>query len=323
MTSTILVTGVSRFVGAAFARELSVDPRVARVIGLDLLEPHHPLGAAEFVRADIGSPLVGRVIAQAGVDTVVHLSVSGEDVPGGTARVSQKERNVIGTMQLLAICTAQPTVRRIVLKSSGSVYGSSSRDPAVFTEEMATGTRIRTGHIRDLLEVEGYVRAVPRRRADIVTCTLRMAHLVGHGVESNLTDYLRAQVLPTPLGYDARLQLLHPDDAIAALVAAATGESERAVGVVNVAGDGVMTLSHVARVLGRPTLPVPRSAGRRLSAVARRLGIRSMSDDQIDYLTWGRCLETTRMRTRLGIEPRWTTRATVEALAGHRGGSIS
>ena len=46
-----------------------------------------------------------------------------------------------------------------------------------------------------------------------------MAHIVGAAVESNLTDFLRAPVLPVPFGYDARWQLLHPDDAIAALVA--------------------------------------------------------------------------------------------------------
>ena len=87
MTSTVLVTGVSRYVGAEFARELSRDPRVDRVIGVDLLEPRYPLGAAEFVRADIGNPLVGKVIAQAGVDTVVHLSVSADDVGDGSVRV--------------------------------------------------------------------------------------------------------------------------------------------------------------------------------------------------------------------------------------------
>lgn len=324
MTSTVLVTGVSRYVGAEFARELSRDPRVGRVIGVDLLEPRYPLGTAEFVRADIGNPLVGRVIAQAGVDTVVHLSVSADDVGGGGVRVSQKERNVIGTMQLLAFATARSSVRRIVLKSSSSVYGSSPRDPAVFTEEMSVGARIRTGHVRDVLEVEGYVRGVSRRRPDITTCTLRMAHVVGSAVESNLTDLLRAPAIPVPFGYDARWQLLHPQDAVAALIAATIREGEEEPGsgtVVNVAGDGVLTLSAIARRLGRPVVPVPTTTGRALGSVARRLHLRSMSDDQIDYLMWGRCLDTTRMRTLLGVEPSWSTGAVVDDFARGLGAS--
>ncbi|MDO5711013.1 MAG: NAD-dependent epimerase/dehydratase family protein [Micrococcales bacterium] len=315
MTSTVLVTGVSRYVGALFARELSHDPRVGRVIGIDLLEPRYPLGSAEFVRAYIGNPLVGKIIAQAGVDTVVHLSVSDQDVRDGSARVSQKERNVIGTMQLLAFCTARPSVRRVVLKSSASVYGSSPQDSAVFTEDMPAGAQIRAGHVRDVLEVEGYVRGVSRRRPDIVTCTLRMAHIVAAAIESNLTDFLRASVLPVPLGYDPRWQLLHPEDAIAALVAAATDANAQANGVVNVAGDGVLSLSTIARRLGRPVLPLPAATGRRLGSVARRLHLRSMSEDQMDYLMWGRCLDTTRMRTLLGVAPKWSTGAVVDEFA--------
>ena len=37
-----------------------------------------------------------------------------------------KEMNVIGTMQLLAACQKAPSVRRVVLKSTTAVYGSSS-----------------------------------------------------------------------------------------------------------------------------------------------------------------------------------------------------
>ena len=39
-------------------------------------------------------------------------------------RTPQKEINVIGTMQLLAACQKSSTVRRLVVKSSAAVYGS-------------------------------------------------------------------------------------------------------------------------------------------------------------------------------------------------------
>ncbi|GAB96479.1 UDP-glucose 4-epimerase [Kineosphaera limosa] len=306
--TTVLVTGVSRFVGARVAQELSESPGVDRVIGIDLPEPRFPLGGADFVRVDIGNPLVGRILATQGVDVVVHLAMSA-DARSGAARVSQKERNVIGTMQLLATCQAHRPLRRFVLKSTASVYGSSPRDPAVFTEAMSGVGRIRGGHLRDAIEVEGYVRAMARRRPDLATVVLRMAHIVGPNVHSALTDYLRGSVWPTPLGFRARLQLLHPDDAITALVAAAVGTAD---GVVNVAGDGVVTLSQAARLLGRTAVPVPAATTRRLGSVLRRFGVAAMGDDQIDYLMWGRCLDTTRMRSLLHMEPAWSTRELIE-----------
>lgn len=309
--STVLITGVSRYLGARLCSELAERPGIERVIGIDLTEPQFPLGRADFVRADVGNPLVARIMGQAGVDVVVHLSMSAES-RSGSARASQKERNVIGTMQLLAACQARPQLRRFVLKSTASVYGSSPKDPAVFTEGMPTGSRIRGGHVRDAIEVEGYTRALGRRRPDIATCVLRTADIVGAQVQSALTDYLRSPVLPIPMGYDARLQLLHPDDAVAALAAAATGTSD---GVVNVAADGLVTLHQAARLLHRPTVPLPTWPGRSIGAVMRRLGVPAIGDDQIDYLMWGRGLDTARMRTVLRMEPRWTTRRTIEHFA--------
>ena len=36
-----------------------------------------------------------------------------------------------------------------------------------------------------------------------------------------------------------------------------------------------------------------------------------LNRDQVDYLSYGRVMDTTRMRTELGFEPKWTT---IEAL---------
>ncbi len=63
--------------------------------------------------------------------------------------------------------------------------------------------------------------------------------------------------MPVPLGFDARFQLMHEDDAIDALILATTGP---AVGIVNVAGDGFLTVTQCTAIARRPVLPVPLSA---------------------------------------------------------------
>jgi UDP-glucose 4-epimerase len=75
-----------------------------------------------------------------------------------------KEINVIGTMQLLAACQKAPSVRRLVVKSTAGVYGSSARDPAMFTEDTGAKVLPRSGWAKDSVEVEGYVRGFSRRR---------------------------------------------------------------------------------------------------------------------------------------------------------------
>ena len=109
MASVVLVTGVSRDLGGRFARILQAEPAVERVIGVDVVPPRADLGRTEFVRADIRNPVIAKVISQADVDTVVHMSVIATPLSAG-GRASMKEINVIGTMQLLAACQKAPGV---------------------------------------------------------------------------------------------------------------------------------------------------------------------------------------------------------------------
>ena len=76
----------------------------------------------------------------------------------------------------------------------------------------------RTGFGKDSLEIESYVRGLARRRPDVVVTTLRLANLMGAGVDSQVTRYLSLPVVPRVMGFDARLQFLHPSDAVDALL---------------------------------------------------------------------------------------------------------
>jgi len=313
MGNTVLVTGVSRHLGARVARSLAAHPDVGHVIGLDVIPPVEQLGRADFVRADVRNPVVGRLLEQEKVRTVIHLALS-TFAAHGRERASQKEANVIGTMQLLAACQSSRHLRRVVLKSTCEVYGSSPRDPAMFAEDaVRPGARVH-GAIRDAQEVEGYLRATSRRRPDLETTTLRMAHVIGPRVESELLDYLALPVVPVPFGYDARLQFLHEDDAVAAIVAATVGP---AAGVVNVAGEGILTLTQAVALAGRAMLPMPTNTGRAFGRLGRLTRVNPLADADVDYLMYGRVMDTTRMRERLGFRPSRTTReAFIDALAG-------
>jgi UDP-glucose 4-epimerase len=308
MGRVVLVTGVAGDLGGWFARRIAADPAVDRVVGVDVLPPRTDLGDVAFVRADIRNPVIAKVIAGQDVDTVVHTSVQSSVARGAAAagRTSVKEHNVIGTMQLLAACQRAPGVERLVVKSSSSVYGSSSRDPAMFTEDMSAKRLPRSGYTKDVLEVEGYVRGFARRRPDVTVTLLRAAATVGTTVPSPLTGYFRLPVVPTILGYDARLQLLHETDLLAALHHATLAGVH---GTFNVAGDGVLMLSQALRRLGRPTVAVPAFALTAGGAFTRAGGRRPLEPELTGFLTFGRGLDTSRMSTVLGFSPSYTTAA--------------
>ena len=303
MGRVVLVTGVCRDLGGRFARRIAAQPDVERVIGVDVVPPRRDLGDVRFVRADIRNPVIAKVIAAEDVDTVVHLSVIATPNNAG-GRTLMKEINVIGTMQLLAACQRAPGVQRLVVKSSGHVYGSSPKDPAMFTEEMAPRRMPRSGFGKDSVEVEGYVRGFARRRPDVTVTMLRCANLMGPEIETSLTRYFSLPVVPTVLGFDARLQFCHEEDALTALEHATVSGVH---GTFNIAGDGVLMLSQAVRRAGRPGLPVPSFVLSTVGSSLPQLRGAEMSAEQVAFLTHGRGIDTSRMRGVFGFEPRFTT----------------
>src|SRR4051794_26250897 len=335
----VLVTGVSRDLGRRSARAIATDPTVARVIGVDVVPPRGDVGDVSFVRADIRNPVIAKVIAKENVDTVVHMSVISTPgstggprpmkernrtrakeppaacpkAPGSTGgRGTMKELNVIGTMQLLAACQKAPSVQHLVVKSTTTMYGASNRDPAMFTEDMEPRRGARSGYAKDVWEIEGYVRGFARRRPDVRVTTLRCANVIGPHVVSPLTSYFRLPVIPTVLGFDARLQFLHEQDLMDVLIHAVRTDLP---GTFNVAGDGVLMLSQALRRLKRPTVPMPGFAVGGLGSVLRRARLADFSPEQLDFLTYGRGVDTTRMRRELGFEPAFSSVAAFDDFA--------
>ncbi|MEV0613917.1 NAD-dependent epimerase/dehydratase family protein [Nonomuraea sp. NPDC050404] len=312
MTHTVLVTGVSRHIGARVASVLAADPDISRVIGVDTVPPPSltreggiSLGRTEFVRVDLRSPDIAQVIAAADIDTVVHMSlVSAPPRSGG--RAAMKEHNVIGTMQLLGACQRSATVRRVVVRSTTAVYGSSPRDPAVFTEDLEPHEGPIHGYAKDAAEVEGYVRGFARRRPDVTVSLLRFANFMGPGVDSPLTRYFTQPVLPSVFGFDPRLQFVHEDDAVEVLRRMATEDHP---GTYNVAGAGVLLLSQCARRAGRPSLPLFSPAFKVLGGAVRRFGLVEYSPEQVRLMSHGRAVDSSRLEAELGWKPKFTTGA--------------
>ena len=308
MGRVVLVTGVAGQLGAAAARRLADDAEVDKVVGVDVLPPRGDIEGVRFVRADIRNPVIAKVLAVEDVDTVLHMSVLA--IPGrGGGRGTLKETNVIGTMQLLAACQRSSSIRNLVLMSSTSVYGASARDPGMFTEDTAPKRLPRTGYAKDCSEVEGYVRGFARRRPDVGITVLRMCDVLGAGVTGPLAQYLRLPVVPTVLGFDPRLQLVHPDDALAALVRATVNDLP---GTYNVAGAGVLVLSQALRRLGRAALPLPAAGVGPVGQALRRTSKLDLSPDQVAFLTHGRVVDTTALRERFGFVPGWSTPDTLD-----------
>ncbi|MBW3603504.1 MAG: NAD-dependent epimerase/dehydratase family protein [Actinobacteria bacterium] len=308
----ILITGIAGGLAAGLARRLCAHEGVDLVVGVDTRLPVHDLDAARTVRAELSSPVVGELLQRERIDTLIHLGIT--STPGDIGDRSRKEHNVIDTMQLLAAAQRAPDLRTVILKSTTAVYGSDAGSRSLFAED--TTTHADSGYARDVVEAEGYARALARRREGLVVTVLRFANLLGAGIDTPFSRYLALPVIPTVLGYDPRVQLCHTDDAVEVLRRACL---DTRPGIYNVAGRGVLYLSQAVRIAGRPRVPVPMPLVDVVARAIRRTRIVDVPTDQLKFLSYGRVADITRLRERFGYEPAYSTRATLEAFLAAEG----
>jgi UDP-glucose 4-epimerase len=308
MGQRVLITGISRFLGGKLAQRLERDPEVEYIVGVDLDEPEVDLDRTEYVRADIRNPLVVKVLQAADVDTVVHLAIVATPTRVG-GRTAMKELNVIGAMQLFAACQKAERIKKLVMKSTTAVYGADPRDPALFTETMSARSVPRMGYSKDSIEIEQYARDFGRRRPDVDVAILRFANFIGPDIETTLTRYFSLPVIPTAMGYDPRIQLVHENDAVEVLYRAVR---EAHPGIYNVADDGALYLSQIVRLLGRPPLPLLLPLVSPVANALRRAGLVDFSTDQLRFLLYGRVVDNSRLKQAFGFTPGFSTRAALE-----------
>ena len=302
----ILVTGVSTYWGGRLARALERFPEVEAVIGVADEEPQVELERTEYVKVGTQHALLRRVVEAAEIDTVVDTRLVVDSAT--TSPSKAHENNVIGTMNILAACSAHGSpVRKVVFKSSTHFYGCEQDDPAFFDETMERPNRPSTPIERDIVEAEASLAEFRERRPDVSVSVLRFANVLGPSVRTSHVDLLSLPAVPLILGFDPRYQFVHEDDVVHALEHAVVHDLP---GVFNVAGDGVLALSEVAGLLGKPYAPVLPPWGTGLAtSVLRRVGLR-IPPEMLAQLRFGRGVDNRRFKA-AGFRYQHTSRETV------------
>jgi len=122
---------------------------------------------------------------------------------------------------------------------------------------------------------------------------------------------LSLPAIPMILGFDPRYQFIHEDDIVGALHHAVLNDLP---GIHNVAPDGVLALSEIAGLLGKPFAPLLPPWGTSLATRATGLlGIR-IPDEVRQQLRYGRGLDNRKIK-QSGYRFELTTREAVQAFA--------
>ena len=301
----IVVTGIAGRLGRLVARRLHRDTSL-RVVGIDRRPLPGKPRDVEHVQVDLRSKKARDVFRANDVKALIHLGVMHDPRRSGAEHHSW---NVQGTLRLLDAC-ATYGVPKVVVLSSANVYGPRPDNPQFLTEDAPLMASQEFPAIRDLIEVDMLASSFFWKSQATETVILRPVHILG-GVKNAPSNYLRLPTVPTLLGFDPMVQLIHELDLVEAIVCAL---QPGARGIYNIVGPGELPLSTILAELGRNVLPVPHPLAKPLLNFLWRSRFTSFPVPELDHIRYVCMVDGTRAQRELGFKARHTLQETIRAV---------
>ena len=300
----VLITGAAGLVGRALVERLQQDGRWY-VIGSDLRHPPDWPDPLPFETADLMYADWTAVLRKHGISHVVHLAAVVATQAGRDAeRIHAIE--VGGTQRLYRAC-AEAGVQQFIVASSGAAYGYAADLPVPVSEDFPLRPHPDFPYAAHKAEIEHWLAAQAQGPRTLV---LRLCTVLAPGRSTAVTTLFEKRRVLALAGHDSPFCFVHVNDVAGAI---AHGLAHARDGVVNVAGDGWMSLDEIAAALGKPLLRLPPQLLRAALRMAHALGLSGYSAGQVDFLAYRPVLANTRLKTAFGYQPRYDSRATFAA----------
>jgi UDP-glucose 4-epimerase len=301
----IVITGIAGRLGKLVAKRMHRLGE-GQVVGIDRRPfPGRPRDI-DHVQVDLRSKKARDVFRGGDVRALVHMGVMHDP------RMSEADHhswNVQGTARLLDACAAY-AVPKVIVLSSANVYGPRPDNPQFLTEDAPLMAGQHFPAIRDLIEVDMLASSFFWKQQSTDTVILRPVHILG-GVHNAPSNYLRLPYVPTLLGFDPMVQVIHEDDVVEAIVCALAGGVR---GIFNVVGPGEVPLSTILDELGKPALPIPHPLARPILTALWRGKLTSFPVPELDHIRFVCMVDGTRARDTLRFRARHTLKETIRAV---------
>ncbi|MCA9770896.1 MAG: NAD-dependent epimerase/dehydratase family protein, partial [Myxococcales bacterium] len=303
----VAVTGAAGFLGGQTLKLLDADPRYERLVMMDVRRPRDPIAKGKFFKVDLTEPsadaMIADILAQERVDTMVHCAFLQSPV---VETSYAHELESIGTLYVLN-AVAECDVPKIVVPSTTLAYGALPSNPNFLEEDaplQAAGYRM----LQDRVEIERQLARHRKKHPDRVVTVLRPCLTLGPNVVNFTTRYMSQPVLYRVMGHDPLMQFVHEEDVLRAMKLAIDEDHS---GVYNVVGRGVLPLSTLLKLAGKPSVPLPAAV---LYPMIDAFWVAQLSITPSAYLDYIRYLfvaDGRRAAEELGFEAKFSTKETL------------
>jgi UDP-glucose 4-epimerase len=169
--------------------------------------------------------------------------------------------------------------------------------------------------LRDKVEAEEHAASFAKRYPDMAVRVLRFAPLLGPNVRTFYSRIFDRRLVPTLLGYDPLLQLLHPEDALEAL-SRATFANVR--GAFNIVPRGVVPLASSIHLSGKVPAPIPHLVAYPAVDALYAAGLVEAPSGFIDYVRYPCVADGEKAKRELDFEAKYSSRDALDSYIAYR-----
>jgi UDP-glucose 4-epimerase len=305
----IAITGISGYIGSRLLAYLDRQDNIQKIVGIDVREPGVKSAKLKFYQHDVRQPF-GDLFVENGVDAVVHLAFILR--PTRNTKLA-RQIDIGGTMNLLDACR-QAKVKHLLYLSSHTAYGAHKDNPVPLTEESPLRPIPGFQYSHDKVEIEQALCDFSASGNNTTVTILRSCPVVGaNALGSATTIMFTPFVMLGVTGSDAPMQFIHEDDLINII---GLFIKHKKGGIHNVAGDGELKYSEVARMLHKGLLKLPMKLLEFVVSFSWAAHIQSAAPAGcLHFIQHPPVVSTAKLKRELGYEFKYSSKEALSALA--------
>jgi UDP-glucose 4-epimerase len=319
---SVAVLGANGYLGRQLIAALAADRRsLEKIVAVDVREtpPGDRRDGVDYVTADVRSPDLVDLLRKYAIETVIHLASI--VTPGKNSdREFEYSVDVLGTRNVVESGLAA-RVTHLIVTSSGAAYGYHPDNPEWIDETDALRGNPEFAYSDHKRLVEEMLAGYRTTHPELRQLILRPGFILGATTRNQITALFDKKRVIGLRGASTPFAIIWDQDVVGVII---KGLFERAGGVYNLAGDGILTMREMAVLAGRRFMALPPGLVKAALWVLKKLGLTQYGPEQTMFLRYRPVLGNRRLKEEFGYVPRKTTREVFEYyLEGKRHGTTA
>ncbi|PKN62197.1 MAG: epimerase [Deltaproteobacteria bacterium HGW-Deltaproteobacteria-15] len=307
MDKNVFITGAGGYIGSLTIAALAGNRRNAgRIIAADVRQPadDRRFAGVQYITADIRDPGLSTLFREHRADVVVHLAAVVN--PGKKPDpVFLHSVEVEGTSNVLKACLSAG-VKKFIYTSSGAAYGYYSDNPEWLKEDDPIRGNPEFPYSNHKRQVEEMLAEHRRVHPELKQLIFRCCTILGATTKNQITDLFDKRSVLGLAGCEIPFVLIWDMDVVGAILKGIVEEDS--AGVYNVAGDGILTMKEMSRIMDKPYMALPPGLVKGALWLMKKVGATQYGPEQVNFLRYRPVLSNRRLKEEFGYSPRKTTR---------------